>query len=112
MEDIKKIAERLDRIEAKLDHLLAGAAESSPTFVDTQGAAEITGLSKFTLEQWRSEGKGPQFTRVGRAVRYAVADLAKFMAEGKIDGIRMLGCSEPKTMPASFFKGRKHPLES
>ena len=33
-----------------------------------------------TLSNWRVAGRGPQFTRVGRSVRYAKNDLAAYLA--------------------------------
>ncbi|MBJ6725408.1 helix-turn-helix transcriptional regulator [Geomesophilobacter sediminis] len=41
---------------------------------------EITGLSASTLEQWRLQGKGPKFVKLGRSVRYPAADLNEFIA--------------------------------
>lgn len=33
-----------------------------------------------TLGNWRVEGSGPRFTRVGRSVRYTKNDLAAYLA--------------------------------
>jgi len=74
MEDHTALFGRLDRIEA----LLSGP-KIAPEYLDTQAAAQFIGLSPLTLEQWRSEGKGPTFCRVGRAIRYSVQDLRAFM---------------------------------
>lgn len=73
MEDIRSA---LARIEA----LLARPAVIVE-FLDTEGAALYLGLSTVTLEQWRSEGTGPAFCKVGRSVRYHVDDLRSFMLE-------------------------------
>lgn len=51
--------------------------------LNTQQAARYTGLSKFTLECWRSRGSGPRFIKYTRAVRYRVSDLDAFMAAGE-----------------------------
>ena len=48
-------------------------------YLDTREAAEFLGLSSQQLEFWRGQGGGPAFHRVGRAVRYSVADLRAFM---------------------------------
>lgn len=45
------------------------------TFLDTIEAAHYLGLMKSTLEAWRCRGDGPQFVKLGRAVRYRQADL-------------------------------------
>lgn len=44
-------------------------------------AAEILGLKVKTLRGWRLLGRGPRFVKVGGwAVRYALSDLAAFVA--------------------------------
>lgn len=48
-------------------------------FIDTRQAAEFLGLKKNTLDIWRLQGKGPRFTRFGRAVRYRLSDLENFI---------------------------------
>ena len=45
----------------------------------TKGAGEYLGLHSNTLEQWRLEGKGPTFCKMGRTVRYRKQDLDKFI---------------------------------
>ena len=44
-------------------------------------AAERLGLSVATLRQWRYRGRGPNFVRFGRAVRYLPSDLDEFFSE-------------------------------
>ncbi len=51
--------------------------------VDTKQAARYLGLSPNTLEAWRSRGGGPRFVKYPRAVRYRVADLEAYMADGE-----------------------------
>ncbi len=48
--------------------------------VDTKGAAERIGLAVKTLENMRTRGDGPKFMKLGRAVRYRLADLDAWMA--------------------------------
>ena len=36
-------------------------------------------VSKALLRKWRRLGKGPKVVRLGRAVRYSLADLAEFL---------------------------------
>ena len=43
----------------------------------TEAAAHLC-LSPRTLERWRVTGGGPTYRKLGRAVRYAVADLERF----------------------------------
>ena len=47
--------------------------------VDTMGAAEYLGLHARTLDNWRSQGRGPRYIRVGRRIIYRVADLEEFL---------------------------------
>lgn len=67
-----ELSERLDRIEQLL-------VRPKREYLDTREAAEFLGLSTQQLELWRGQGGGPAFHRVGRAVRYSVADLRGFM---------------------------------
>jgi predicted DNA-binding transcriptional regulator AlpA len=46
--------------------------------LDTKEAADWLGLSARTLERWRLTGEGPPFRKLGRSVRYAIADLVAF----------------------------------
>lgn len=43
--------------------------------------AEILSVSVKTLEAWRRLGKGPEFVKVGRAVRYTMHALDQFTRE-------------------------------
>lgn len=53
--------------------------------VDTKGAAARLGISPRTLEGQRVYGGGPPFVRLGRTIRYRVADLDAFMAARTIN---------------------------
>ena len=59
---------------------LAPAAPAE--YVDTATAARILGVTPKTLEALRARGSGPPFTKVGRRVRYALADL-RTLARGR-----------------------------
>lgn len=41
--------------------------------------ADITGLSKETLAQWRSQGRGLSYLKIGRAVRYDPVDVQAYL---------------------------------
>lgn len=45
--------------------------------------ADLCRLSPKTLRNWRALKAGPRPTRLGRAVRYRVADVAAFIAAGE-----------------------------
>jgi hypothetical protein len=51
---------------------------------DTQ-AAEIIGAKPQTLRNWRSQSKGPPYTKVGRSVRYAINDLLAYMEQRRVE---------------------------
>ncbi len=46
-----------------------------------RAAAERLGLSPSTLNKWRIQGRGPRFTKLGRAVCYRPADLDAWLEE-------------------------------
>jgi excisionase family DNA binding protein len=41
--------------------------------------AQLTGLSQETLAQWRSQRRGIPYLKVGRAVRYDLADVQAYL---------------------------------
>jgi excisionase family DNA binding protein len=45
----------------------------------TEEVADITGLSRETLAQWRSQRRGIPYLKVGRAVRYDPADVQAYL---------------------------------
>lgn len=45
----------------------------------TRQAADYLGLKEATLEQWRWNGRGPRFVKLGRACRYRTADLDAYL---------------------------------
>lgn len=49
--------------------------------VNTAGASTRTGLAVATLNNLRVAGNGPPFLKLGRSVRYRVADLDAWLAE-------------------------------
>lgn len=53
-------------------------AQHSQRPLTTPQAADYLGLSRYTLEVWRSRGDGPQYLKLGRSVRYRVDDLDAF----------------------------------
>ncbi len=41
-------------------------------------------LSEWTLRQWRRNGRGPAYIRVGRLVRYRAADVEAYLAQREV----------------------------
>lgn len=54
-------------------------------WVSEKTAAQLTGLSVHTLRGHRLRRKGLPYTKVGRAVRYSITDIASFMQANRID---------------------------
>lgn len=48
--------------------------------LDTVNAAPLAGATVGTLENWRTQGVGPKFIKVGRRVFYDPDDLAEWRA--------------------------------
>ena len=52
-----------------------------PTLLDEVEAAEILTLKVTTLRRWRWSGDGPEFIKLGSAVRYDRETLAEWLDE-------------------------------
>lgn len=47
----------------------------------TEEVSQLLGIPVTTLYQWRHKGSGPRCIRVGRHLRYAVAELERWLDE-------------------------------
>lgn len=63
-----------DRFDAE-----SRAVQMQPRFLRARDAARHIGVAEKTLANWRSAGKGPRFSRLGRAIVYAREDLDRFV---------------------------------
>lgn len=54
------------------------------TVLNTRQAAAYLGLAVSTLNKWRCHGGGPEFLKLGRAVRYDREDLDAFLAQHRV----------------------------
>ncbi|MBI4767855.1 MAG: helix-turn-helix domain-containing protein [Deltaproteobacteria bacterium] len=54
-------------------------------YVNDVEAAKIAGLSPQTLRNWRQLGRGPNYIKLGRSVRYSSTDLISCL-EANEDG--------------------------
>ena len=54
-------------------------AKATP--MTTKEAAIQLGVKPSTLEVWRVYGKGPKYLKLGRLVKYRLADLESFLEE-------------------------------
>lgn len=64
---------------AKAHSWRKNSATSDPHFLDSSQAAEYLNLKRTTLEAWRCRGGGPKFVKLGRLVKYRLADLDEFI---------------------------------
>ena len=55
-------------------------AGAEATFLPQKALAKRWGLSSRTLERWRRRKTGPDFVRIGRAVRYPLAAVEEYEA--------------------------------
>ena len=56
-----------------------------PTYLRAPDAAALLGISKGTAANWRSQGKGPAYSKVGSSlVVYELADLTDFITSGRV----------------------------
>ena len=55
--------------------------EVKPSYMTTREVAAFLGLSAGTLCVWRSQGKGPNYYKVGSTVRYEMDDLEAWKNE-------------------------------
>jgi len=73
-------------------------------FLTTDQLAGVLGLKKNTLEGWRTQGRGPAFIKVGRAIRYRKTDIDDYLknqtvrstSEGTRDNISRLSGNKNK----------------
>lgn len=55
----------------------------SDDLLTTAELAIFLGNSDKTLNNWRCQGEGPDFTRIGRRIKYRFADVLKYLEENK-----------------------------
>ncbi len=69
-------------------HLVAHLRDNPPIvpeYLDQAQAATLTGFTPKALERKRQRGEGPRYTKIGKSIRYAVADLRAWMRENRIE---------------------------
>lgn len=71
------VAEGIERV---YDLLLKGASE----YLSEKEVAVRLGVDVKQLRAWRKTGVGPAYTERDGLLRYAKADLAQYMAEGRV----------------------------
>ncbi len=47
--------------------------------------AKILGVARQTIANWRFQGRPPRYCKLGRAVRYSLADIESFIERSRIN---------------------------
>ena len=53
------------------------------TILTVAEAAEYLGLAQSTLNKWRCIGGGPKYLKMGKAVRYRMIDIQKWLKDNQ-----------------------------
>lgn len=73
---LRDLGQLMKRIEPHLPK--AGALER---LLLPSEVADLLRLEHKTLEAWRSKGRGPAYVKLGRDVRYRIADVLRFVED-------------------------------
>lgn len=57
----------------------------TPRYLNEQQVAEITGISRSSLQQHRWRGTGIPYTKFGRSVRYLEREVLAHMERGRVE---------------------------
>jgi hypothetical protein len=71
-------------LRARLVHLLGmneTTTHTAPAFLTQHELSELLRLSERTLEDWRLTHSGPPFLKLGRHVRYDMADVLRWVGD-------------------------------
>ena len=58
---------------------IASRVRSAIGLVNEDEAAAVIGVEPSTLATWRSQGKGPEYVKLGKGVFYTVNDMSKWV---------------------------------
>lgn len=58
---------------------------STTPLVAPDEVAAYLGISPDTMKDYRQQGRGPRYTRVGKLVRYRLADVDEWLARHTVD---------------------------
>jgi len=56
----------------------------TPRWIDEKEASQIMGVAVQTLRNWRFQGTGPPYFKIGRSVRYRLNEILAFMEERRV----------------------------
>jgi predicted DNA-binding transcriptional regulator AlpA len=66
-------------LEERTEARIMKTDTTNDKLLDTRAAASLLGLNPDTLRNWRCQGVGPAFVRLGRAVRYRPTDVEAYV---------------------------------
>jgi hypothetical protein len=87
---LQQLADKAAR--ATVDLLDAKALPPRKRYLRVDAASDFIGVDKVTMGNWRSQGIGPRFRRLGARIIYEVDELVRFVEQsplygsGKLDG--------------------------
>ena len=77
--------EHADRMAVLIAERLRDEPAVHPEYLNPKDAALFTSFTPKALERMRQRGEGPRYSKVGKSVRYPVADLRAWMEAGHVD---------------------------
>lgn len=66
---------------ARLEKAESPTATVSDDFLSPAQVSELTGIAKSTLADWRAQDRGPEFVRMGKAIRYRRSDIDAWITD-------------------------------
>lgn len=65
--------------------------EKGMQFLNEKELAELLNMKSETLRNWRYEGKGPVFIKIGRNVRYCMSDVLDYLNPRRRESTQDIG---------------------
>ena len=78
----KQSPDRADRMAMLLAEQLLEDSPIYSEYLNPKDAARFTSFTPKALERMRQRGEGPRYSKVGRSIRYALADLRAWVEAG------------------------------
>lgn len=75
--------------------------DPAAVLLDEDQAARCLEQQRKTLESWRRQGRGPRFAKLGRVIRYRLADILDYVEQSTFD-----------TQRAAMTRRGRHPQEA
>jgi len=60
-------------------------SETDDRLIKSPDAANLLGKHVQELSDWRHQGRGPKYVKLGRSVRYRLSDLYEYMSENTVE---------------------------